>query len=237
MTVSVIVAAAGQGRRMQEKINKQYLLLKQMPLLARSLQACIDAACFSQIIVVVTPGEEEIFRRDVLSPWFSRHAITVVAGGEKRQDSVRNGLAALDGSADIVCTHDGARPLTEAQLFKDCLQKVKESGSAVAAVPVKDTIKKVAAGGKVLSTPPREQLWAVQTPQFFRRDWLEEAHARAFREGLQTTDDAALLEYFGYPVFVVRASYANIKVTTPEDLIVAEALLERRQIHENRNRI
>ncbi|HAA37843.1 MAG TPA: 2-C-methyl-D-erythritol 4-phosphate cytidylyltransferase [Firmicutes bacterium] len=228
MSSALIVAAAGQGRRMKSKLNKQYLKLAGRPLLTYSLTAALEAACFTQIIVVVTPGEEELFHRDVLLPFFPGQKLQVVAGGKERQDSVRNGLAALTAEITYVCVHDGARPLAEASLFKECLQTAQAKGAAIAAVPVKDTIKIVDEQRKIVQTPPRGQLWAAQTPQVFRRDWLELAHQRAHREGFQGTDDASLLERYGYPVQIIEAGYDNLKITTPEDLLLAEAILRRR---------
>lgn len=225
---AVIIAAAGHGRRMQRKKNKQYLPLLGRPLLYYSLAACFQAACFSQVVVAVAPGEEEIFRREVLLPFFPGQDIMVVVGGRERQDSVRYGLAVLAADAGYVCVHDGARPLVTADLILKCLDAAKQYGAAVAAVPVKDTIKVAGKDGRVLETPGRDSLWTVQTPQVFRRSWLETAHDRAFRDGYYATDDAALLEYYGYPVYVTESVYENIKVTTPEDLILAGILLGER---------
>lgn len=213
---------------MKNQLNKQYLKLAGKPVVSYSLAAALAANCFTQIVVVVTPGEEELFRRDVLLPFFPEQELHVVTGGKERQDSVSNGLAVLVEKVTYVCVHDGARPLAEAALFARCLKVAQARGAAIAAVRVKDTIKVVDDKGQVLTTPPREQLWAVQTPQFFRRDWLELAHQRAKEEGFQGTDDASLLEHYGYPVQIIQASYENIKVTTPEDLLLAEAVLGRR---------
>lgn len=235
MKAAVIIPAAGRGLRMGQNINKQYLPLAGKPVLAHTITTCIAARCFEEIIVVVTPGEEEIFHRDVLLPWFSDHSITVVTGGKERQDSVRNGLQSLSGNIEVVCVHDGARPLVCASLFTTCLHDAARYGAAIAAVPVKDTIK-IVEGTYVKATPPRATLWAVQTPQAFQRDWLSQAHQRALDEGFYTTDDAALLEHYNYPVRVVTADYENIKVTTPEDLVLAEAFLGRRK-DANRNRL
>ncbi|MCR3921095.1 MAG: 2-C-methyl-D-erythritol 4-phosphate cytidylyltransferase [Firmicutes bacterium] len=228
MSVAVIIPAAGLGRRMKETINKQYLQLCGKPVVAHTLSACLAANCFTQIIVVVTPGEEELFRRDVVLPWFPAQTFTIVKGGRERQDSVRNGLAVLKDGIDFVCIHDGARPLAQAMLLQQCLVKAKECGAAIAAVPVKDTIKVVDEAGQVVVTPIRSQLWAVQTPQIFRREWVEDVHHRAAEEQIQATDDASLLEQYGFPVSIVKSNYENIKVTTPEDLMLAEAILRRR---------
>lgn len=227
MKAAVIVVAAGRGQRMKAKLNKQYLPLAGKPVLYYSLAACLASGCFKQIVAVVTPGEEEIFRRDVLLPYFPDKRICVVGGGNERQDSVWQGLSAVPDEMDFICVHDGARPLASVELFARTLEKGIELGTAVAAVPVKDTIKRVDKFYKVVETPPRESLWAVQTPQVFRRDWLVSAYRRAMHEGFYATDDAALLEHYGYPVHIVSSDYSNLKVTTPDDLILAEVLLGR----------
>lgn len=233
MKAAVIVPAAGRGLRMGESVNKQYIPLQNKPVLAHALTACIASQCFSDIIVVVTPGEEEIFRRDVLLRWFAQSPITVVTGGKERQDSVYNGLQYLPRDTDLVCIHDGARPMTRPTLFSRCLSGAETHGAAIAAVAVKDTIK-IAEDGFVVETPRRDTLWAVQTPQAFRLGILMDAHQRAKQEGFYSTDDAALLEHYGYPICVIEGDYENIKVTTPEDMVLAEAFLRRRQ-HADRN--
>lgn len=228
MKATVIVAAAGRGQRMKEQVNKQYLPLAGKPVLYYSLAACLASGCFEQVVVVVTPGEEELLRRDVLLPYFPDANIYVVTGGKERQDSVWAGLLAVSAGSDFVCVHDGARPLATPELFNLSLETATRLGTAVAAVPVKDTIKRVDEFRKVVETPPRKNLWAVQTPQTFRRDWFEDAYKRARHDDFYATDDAALLEHYGYSVHIFQSEYSNLKVTTPEDLVLAESLLGRK---------
>jgi 2-C-methyl-D-erythritol 4-phosphate cytidylyltransferase len=228
MKADVILPAAGQGRRMGADINKQYLSLQGKPVLAHTIDACLTSGVFENIIVVVTPGEEEIFHRDVLLPWFPEAEIIIVAGGRERQDSVQNALKKIGKESDFICVHDGARPLVKPELFARCLKEAQLRGAAIAAVPVKDTIKVIGSEGNVENTPLRQVLRSVQTPQTFRRDWLEDAYRQAKHDGFYATDDAAILEQYGYPVYVVQGDYENIKVTTPEDLVLAAALLGRR---------
>ncbi|MBS4031719.1 MAG: 2-C-methyl-D-erythritol 4-phosphate cytidylyltransferase [Clostridiales bacterium] len=227
MKATVIVVAAGRGQRMKENVNKQYLPLAGKPVLYYSLAACLASGCFEQIVAVVTPGEEELFRRDVLLPYFPDTNIFIVNGGKERQDSVWEGLLTVTASSDFVCIHDGARPLATPELFNRSLETAARLGAAVAAVPVKDTIKRVDESCKVLETPSRQSLWAVQTPQTFRRDWLEDTYKRARNDSFYATDDAALLEHYGYPVHIFQSEYSNLKVTTPDDLVFAESLLGR----------
>ncbi len=229
MKPAVIIAAAGRAARMGSSLNKQYLPLAGRPVLCHTLAAVLAAGCFKQLIVVVTPGEEELFRREVLLPYFPALQPVIVTGGEERQDSVYNGLLAVDPSCPMVCVHDGARPLAGQPLFSRCISQAAKTGAAVTAVLVRDTVKRVNREGLVVDTPPRQEMWAAQTPQAFRTDWLSCAHLQAKKDGISATDDAALLEHYGYPVHIVEGDYSNIKITTPDDLVMAEALLRRWQ--------
>jgi 2-C-methyl-D-erythritol 4-phosphate cytidylyltransferase len=226
MNAALIVVAAGRSFRMGKQVNKLYLDLNGKPLLYHTLSACLAAGCFGQFIIVVSPGEEELFRREILLPCFQGFNPVIAAGGSERQDSVFNGLRVVDPLCRIVCVHDGARPLVSPLLFERVLQDAARKGAALAAVPVKDTVKRVDADGVVLETPARNSLWLAQTPQAFRRDWLLDACQRAAAEKWYATDDAALLERYGYAVQVVEGDYRNLKITTPEDLVLAGALLK-----------
>jgi 2-C-methyl-D-erythritol 4-phosphate cytidylyltransferase len=150
-----------------------------------------------------------------------------VAGGSERQYSVWNGLKRVADAADVVLVHDAARPLVTAQTIEAVIKAAREQGAAIAAVPEKNTIKVVSDAGIVKSTPVRSTLWAVQTPQGFRKEILIEANEKAETDGFLGTDDASLVERLGRPVHVVMSDYSNIKVTTPEDLLVAEAFCVR----------
>lgn len=225
MNAALIVVAAGRSSRMGKQVNKLYLDLNGKPLLYYTLRACLASGCFGQFIIVVSPGEEELFRREILLPGFTGFDPVIAAGGSERQDSVFNGLQAVDPLCRIVCVHDGARPLARPPLFDRVLQEAARKGAALAAVPVKDTVKRVNEDGVVVETPSRNSLWLAQTPQAFRRDWLLDAYRRAAAENFCATDDAALLERYGYAVHVVEGDYSNLKITTPEDLIIAGSLL------------
>jgi 2-C-methyl-D-erythritol 4-phosphate cytidylyltransferase len=227
MDSSLIIAAAGRAARMGSAKNKQFLPLSGRPVLCHTLAAALAAGCFKQLIIVVAPGEEELLCREVLMPYFPALRPEIVTGGQARQESVYNGLLAVDTSCPVTCIHDGSRPLAEPALFSRCVEAAAETGAAVAAVPVKDTVKRVGPDGLILATPPRSELWAVQTPQAFRTGWLLASHRQAQKDGIRATDDSALLEHYGYPVRTVEADYSNIKITTPDDLVLAEALLGR----------
>jgi 2-C-methyl-D-erythritol 4-phosphate cytidylyltransferase len=178
-----------------------------------------------QFIVVVLHERNLERGRALVQERRWRKVVAVCAGGERRQDSVRAGLGALP-PCDLVVVHDAARPLITTDLIRRGVEVATATGAAaIAAMPVKDTIKRVDDGGRVVETPPRERLWAAQTPQVAHRAALERAFALADRRGLTVTDEAALLEAAGEPVSVFAGSYHNLKITTPEDLAIAAALL------------
>ena len=217
--VGVIIVAAGQSRRM-EGIDKLFALLLGRPLLSHLL----DGFCASPLVdeIVLVLGQETMDAGKALaqdSP--RRDAIRFCLGGERRQDSVRRGLDALS-PCEWVAVHDGARPLAKPELLAKGLEAAQETGAAVPVIPLSDTVKIVDSEGWVVETPARERLWAVQTPQVFRRELLAEAH-RTVSDAV--TDDAAMVERLGRRVRVFPGSPANLKVTRREDLLVAEALL------------
>lgn len=216
--VSAIIAAAGESRRM-EGIDKVLAPLGGRPVLAHVLSAFDSCGLIDQIVLVVNEKSLEACRK--LAGGLST-PIDVCVGGERRQDSVAAGLKQLK-DCDWVIIHDGARPLVTGKLIEDGLKAAKETGAAVAAVPVTDTIKVAGDDRTVLETPSRQNLWAVQTPQVFLPDILTKAYQQAKGEA---TDDAALAEQAGDKVKLYMGSYDNIKITTPQDLLIAEALIK-----------
>jgi 2-C-methyl-D-erythritol 4-phosphate cytidylyltransferase len=150
-------------------------------------------------------------------------------GGATRQESVRRGIEKLDSDCEIVVIHDAARPFVSASLIDRCVDKARQVGAVVVGVPVKDTIKVVSEEQWVQATPTRSTLWEIQTPQAFRKELIVEAHDRAVRQAIDATDDATLVEQMGKPVLVLRGETSNIKITTPEDILLAEALLRERR--------
>ena len=222
-----VLAAAGQGRRMGGGSNKAFLPLLSRPMLLRSAQALSASKKIDAMLIVAAPEEEAEVRRilsqdDTLKPW------QVVAGGSERQYSIANALKALPGGTDYVAVHDAARPLVLPESVDAVVEAAQRQRAAGLAVPVKDTIKESDAAGCVVATPPRERLWAIQTPQVFEAALLRQAYAQAAAEGFLGTDDASLVERLGVPVHLVQGQYSNLKVTTPEDLVVAEAILQQR---------
>lgn len=227
MKVSVIIPAAGQSRRMGLGTNKQFLTLKGKPVLAHTLAVFENCLAVQEIIIVAAEGEEEYCRREIIENHSFSKVSQVITGGKERQDSVYQGILALSPDTEIVIVHDGARPFLTAELINRSIEHCLETGAAIVAVPVKDTIKIVNGEQTVENTPPRHTLWAVQTPQTFRYSLLKEAHDRAKMQGFLGTDDASLVERLGGQVKVVLGSYENLKITTPEDLIIGGAILER----------
>lgn len=226
MDWGAVIVAAGRGKRMGADRNKAYLPLAGRPVLAHTLEAFESCEAVGEIVIVAAAGEEaaaEALAREL----GLRKVMRVIAGGTERQDSVYAGLAALRTEGALV--HDAARPLVTPERIAACCRAAETHGAAALAVPVKDTIKLSDGGGMIVSTPERSLLWAVQTPQAFRRAELMDAHDRARAEGAQATDDAMLLERLGRKVAIVESDYANLKITTPEDLPIAELLLERRR--------
>ena len=231
--VSVILPAAGRGKRMKAGINKGFLELMGEPILCHTLRAFAALPEVQELIVVTGRDEVEPLRRlladrTVLGPAEASKSIKVVEGGSERQYSVWNGLKASSEESDVVLVHDAARPLVSRATIEAVIEAARQYGAAIAAVPEKNTVK-VVEDGIVTATPDRAKLWAVQTPQGFSRSLLVAANEKAEADGFLGTDDASLVERCGAKVHVVMDSYENIKVTTPEDLVVAEALLQKRQ--------
>lgn len=221
-----VVVAAGRGTRMGTAESKQFLELGGKPLLIHSLELLQGMDEVAEIVLVTGASDVERCRDWCRSYRLSKVA-AVLEGGSERQHSVRLGLRGLGTEWALV--HDGVRPLVTAAAVRACLQRAEQTGAAVLAVPVKDTIKQADEHGVIVATPDRSSLWAIQTPQAFRRVRLLEAHEQALASGFLGTDDAMAVERLGDPVSVVEGEYTNIKITTPEDLPYAEFLLARRE--------
>ena len=211
----------------RHRTKKPYLELDDRPILSHTIGVFDQSSVVDAIFVIVGEMDFDVCRSAVIEPYDFQKVAGLVSGGETRQDSVFNGLKALPKDTDFVVVHDGVRPFVTDEMIFTCLEAAADWGAAVAAVPVKDTIKITDSDGFVVDTPDRNRLWSVQTPQVFRRDLLIEAHRHVRQEGIQLTDDAALVEQLGLKVKCVMGSYGNLKITTPEDLIVAEALMNK----------
>lgn len=220
--ICVLIPAAGEGSRMDTSVKKPYLIIAKKPILSHTIDRFEQNSAIDDIFVIVDKSDFETCNTTVLAPYRYRKVRELIAGGETRQASVFNGLRALSNDVDFVIVHDGVRPfITDEVIFK-CLTASKKWGAAVSAVPVKDTIKVANHQQFIDHTPDRDQLWRVQTPQAFRKSLLMDAHKTAIQNSFTASDDAALVEKLGSPVKLIRGSYKNVKLTTPEDLQIAE---------------
>jgi 2-C-methyl-D-erythritol 4-phosphate cytidylyltransferase len=219
--VAAIVPAAGVGARMNIKVKKAYLEIHRRPILARTLSALEAHPAIEEITLVSAADDLEEARQLVKAGHFKKIA-RVIAGGPTRKDSVRNGLEVIPSRMTHVLIHDGVRPFVDEATITRVIDEAERSGAAVAAVPIKPTIKRVTVDLEVEETLRREHLWEIQTPQVFERELIQTAYLRAGR--VAAPDDAALVEAMGRRVRVVMGSYFNIKITTSEDLVFAEAI-------------
>ena len=224
----LLIACAGSGRRMGASRNKLLLPVAGRPVLAWTLDAVLASRSIRWIGIVGQPIDRPEIEALLQSAQADRPVVWI-EGGDTRQDSVCNGLAALPADAEAVLIHDGARCLVEPELIDRCAEAVQAGAAVIAAAPVTDTIKRVDASGVIAETPERAQLWGAQTPQGFPLEQLRRAHAQARSEGWSVTDDASLFERLGWPVRVLESSPANIKITTPFDITIAAAVLGARQ--------
>ncbi len=233
--VGAIIPAAGNGRRMNSSINKICLPLLGRSVLERTLETFL-ASNYIAIVVLVLKREERVVLQSQITQLTSKFdkEIVLVSGGEERQDSVANGLDFLKqwpgwrGRKRLVAIHDGARPLLTPELLEQSLLAGLNYGAVGIGVPLKDTVKQVDGNGMVITTPDRSSLWGIQTPQVFDLQLLLDCYQKVRALGKICTDDCGVVEYCGQPVKLIPGSYENLKITTVEDLILAEAILRRR---------
>lgn len=228
MTSGAVVVAAGRAERMG--FDKTLALLDGRPVLRHVLDQLLAVEALGEIVIVTSAANFDPIRA-ILDDSSLRRTVGLCLGGETRHESVARGVSALSGNVDVVLIHDAARPLATAELMCQGLRIASVSGAAIAAIPVRDTIKQVALNGTIERTPDRARLYAAQTPQVFRRDWLEESYRKLRASGaeLAFSDEAGLLEWAGYHVSVFAGSPENIKLTYPIDLVVADAILRSRR--------
>jgi 2-C-methyl-D-erythritol 4-phosphate cytidylyltransferase len=207
---------------------KAFMPLNGIPILVHAMQPFESCDRIQSLYLVLRKEDIPSWHGEILEKFHFKKTKTPVVGGVQRQDSVRLGLAAMNEEIDIVLIHDGVRPFVEPSMVERLLDAMEHARAVVAAVPAKDTVKVVSAGGQVLETPARESLWHIQTPQAFEFRTIIEAHRMADSDGFVATDDSTLVERLDVPVKVLQGSYRNIKVTTPEDLVIARALLHNR---------
>ena len=236
-----IVLAAGKGKRMNMDRPKQYLLLDGKPILYYSLKA-IEDSFIDRVILVTAEDDIEYCKQEIVDNYGLKKVAAVVAGGKERYHSVWKGICQA-GDCDYLFIHDGARPFLSQEILTDAYQCVKKCDACVAAVPVKDTIKQVDASGKVTHTPKRDELYQMQTPQTFRFSLIRDAYAdlmkqeeELIKKGISITDDAMVVETMtSHDVRISGGAFTNIKITTPEDLWIAESLIQNMKMQNQKN--
>ncbi len=224
---AVIFPAGGRSARFSGKEKKPFTNLDGRAVWLRSVEIFVTRNDVCQCIIVVAPDDQEFFRSR-FGPNLAFMSVRIANGGAQRFESVGNALAMVEPEADFVAIHDAVRPCITEEQINAVFHKAQETGAAILAVPVADTLKRVDSTGKIEATPPRQGLWQAQTPQVFRRDWLLEAYAQRGQLKSAITDDAQLVEAAGHPVVVVEGSPLNIKITTKADIYLAEAILKSR---------
>lgn len=224
MKVAVLIAAAGMSNRMKSDINKTFIKIDGKPVLAHAIQKFEDCDYIDDIYVIAREEEVDYVWEHIIGESDFFKVKDVIAGGNTRQKSIKNGLNRLPDDVDVLLTHDGARPFIHIETIESSLEELMVKRAVCVGVPVKDTIKMTIDDGSeiVHLTPKRSLLWQAQSPQVFMAEDLRRAYAYAAREGIEATDDSSLVEKIGIPVTMVMGSYDNIKITTPEDLIIAE---------------
>ena len=219
--VSAIIVAAGQGRRMEGERRKQYLTLAGIPILTRTLLVFARCDSVDEIILVVPEDDIGFCRETLLEPEGLNRKIVLVPGGQRRQDSVFNGLKNVNPNCGIVVIHDGVRPFVQNEHITKCIDGASRFGACVMGLPAYETLKQVDPSGHIIRTLKRDDVWLAQTPQAFRHELIRQAHERARIEKFTATDDASLLEWLGETVKIVMGSRRNIKITVKEDLEMA----------------
>ncbi|MBR1737999.1 MAG: 2-C-methyl-D-erythritol 4-phosphate cytidylyltransferase [Firmicutes bacterium] len=229
MKNGAIIVAGGKGKRMGSSVAKQYLELCGKMILAYTIECFEKTECIDEIVIVTGKEEIDFCREEICDKYGYKKVKCITAGGKERQDSVYNGLKCLGKDTDIVLIHDGVRPFVKSEDIERTVRSVQEWECCVLGVKVKDTIKVCDGDGITINTPERSGLWIAQTPQAFKYDIIMRAYESAFGEGFYGTDDAMIVERFGKKIKMVEGSYENIKITTPEDIYIGEAIIKQRQ--------
>ncbi len=232
MNTTAIVLAAGQGKRMKSTIHKQYLLIEDKPVLYYSLKAFEDSF-IDNIVLVTGKDEQDYCHKEIIQKYNLKKVTSIIEGGKERYHSVAYGLRAIKWACDYVFIHDGARPFIDNEILMRALNEVKLSGACVTGMPVKDTVKIADDDQYVSSTPSRSLVWQIQTPQVFEKELITDTYEKLLAneekliaDGISITDDAMVVEHFSdRKVKLTEGSYRNIKITTPEDLKIAQIFL------------
>jgi 2-C-methyl-D-erythritol 4-phosphate cytidylyltransferase len=225
--VAAVIVAAGKGLRMNMAQKKQYVRIGALPVLSHTLSTFDRCNSIEAIFLVIPENDRTSCKRDIIEPLKLHKPLHVVPGGESRQESVFNGLMATNGHYQFVAIHDGVRPLVKLKKIKQCILEAKKHGACILAVPASDSVKTINNNNFVVSTVKRQDVRIAQTPQVFNYQDILEAHLTAMKNNIVATDDAELLERQGGIVRVISGDPHNIKITTPEDLKLAQILLEK----------
>ena len=227
MKIEAIVAAAGSGSRLKRNISKPLIKIGNKPLIIRTLEALLKCSLTNHIIVATEAKQIKTIKR-LIKKFRIKKIKAVIAGGKTRKDSVRKGLSLISETCNLVLVHDGARPFVSKSTILNLIKQANKTGAAIVGVPSKSTLKMIQCKKQPLvkTTVSRNNIWQIQTPQVFRGDIIKKAYKKF--KNINATDDSSLVEKLGIKVAIIRGSYRNIKITTPEDLVFAEALLKER---------
>ena len=228
MKADAIIVSAGKGQRFMEGKKKQFYFLADKPILVHTLDQFETCPLIRSILLVVGQEDMDYSLKEIVEQYQYRKIAQIIPGGKRRQDSVKNGIDALAKDVEIVVIHDGVRPFVTKAMIEDLIHSAERFGAVILAMPAKDTIKIANPNGTVLKTLDRDALWQIQTPQAFQARLIREAYYKATEDGFMGTDDASLVERLGVKVHILPGSFTNIKITTPEDLILANLFLKMR---------
>jgi 2-C-methyl-D-erythritol 4-phosphate cytidylyltransferase len=223
--VIAVIAAAGIGKRIGGDLPKQYIKIADKPVLIYTLEKFDRCHAVNGIILVVEKEKTDV-ADGLIKEWGIKKVVNIIAGGAERQDSIRHALDILPEKTEWVVIHDGVRPFVSLEKISEVIHAGQNFGAAILAIPEKNTIKQ-AKDGWVEKTVSRNGIWEIQTPQVFKAEWLKASYTRAFENNYYSTDDAALVEQTGHRVRLVQGEETNIKITSPSDLIIAQAFSER----------
>lgn len=224
MKNDVIIVAGGNGKRMKSNIRKQYLEINKNPILAYTIEKFESCEKIRNIILVVPEDDISYVKEEIVDRFSFKKVKKIVPGGEERQNSVYNGIMELDDT-EILLIHDGVRPFVKREDIVNIIEETEKNNACILGVKVKDTVKRTDTRGQITDTPDRSLLWLAQTPQAFKFDIIKKAYEQAFSDGFYGTDDSMLVERLNINIKMVNGSYSNIKITTPEDLYLGEAIL------------
>ncbi len=225
--ICAVIVAGGSGTRMEATVRKQYLKLDGLSIVAHTLMAFDRFSVLDRIVLVVPEKDLEWCRAEIVEPLSLDHEVQLVVGGRQRQDSVLNGVTAVGDTGGIVMIHDGVRPFVRSVLINACLSGVDATGACIPVIRATDTLKQVDENGIIIRTLDRQRIRLAQTPQTFHVELIRSAHLLAAKRGFAATDDASIAEFAGARVNVVPGDRDNIKITTPQDLLVARGILAR----------